>query len=287
MTDVLHSDHLLSDMPPEVVLFGKSLAMRDLKHKLVRICSTTVSVLLQGEIGVGKGMLSRFIHQRSSWLEGPYRRVNCAALPGSLGYLDLFALPRLSQTDRSPGGVVENESHSGTLFFDQVSELNPRLQYQVSNALAERDLAKMLHQRSAKKNVRIISSNTSNLRQEVRVGRFRPELFYRTAVVTIDVPALRNRIDDLPELIEYFRLRYTSKLNAANKPFPAALVSRALSYRWPGNIRELESFVCRCVLLGCNRCNFGENSPVIKCNRECESRCGAYTLFDTDTQSEN
>jgi DNA-binding NtrC family response regulator len=279
----LNSDQLLSDVPPEVVLFGKSLAMEDLKQKLVRICSTSVSVLLQGEIGVGKAVLSRFIHKCSSWLEGPYRRVNCAALPCSFGYLNLSTLPRLSQTGRSPAGIGETDFPPlGTIFLDQVSELNPRLQYQISNALAERDLAKMLQQPSEEKGVRIIGANIRSLHQEVRVGRFRPELFYRLAVVTIDVPPLRNRIEDLPELIEYFRLRYTSKLKTASRPFPASLVSRALSYRWPGNIRELESFVCRCVLLGCDRCSLGDGNPISKGNRECESKCGSY-IFGAET----
>ena len=285
MADVqpLNGNQLLSDLSPEAVLFGKSLAIQDLKYKLVRICSSSVSVLLQGEIGVGKGVLSRFIHQRSSWLEGPYSRINCAVLPCSVGNLDLFDLPRLGTIE------VEEEEHSdsGTLFFDHVSELNPQLQYQVSTALADRDLAKMLHQPSAEKSIRIISSSTRNLRQEVRIGRFRPELFYRMAVVTVDVPPLRNRIEDLPGLIEYFRLRYTSKTNAANRPFPDALVSRAMSYRWPGNIPELESFVCRCLLLGCNRCELEEDEPITGSERECESECALYKSHDADTWPPN
>ena len=282
------SNRLLSDVPPEWVLFGKSLAMQDLKHKLVRVCSTSVSVLLQGEVGVGKSLLSRFIHKYSPGLEGPYMRVNCSALSSSLDCLDLFALPKLSRTHCSCCEATENRSpHSGTLFFDQVSDLNPRLQYQVTNALAERDLAKMSHQCSEGKGVRIISANIRSLREEVKLGRFRRELFYRLAVVTIDVPPLRNRVEDIPDLIEYFRLRYTAKLNVTNTPFPADLRSRALSYRWPGNIRELESFVRRFVLLGYDRCTFGEADSAIGCSREWESRCCGSGAFRTKGQPGN
>jgi DNA-binding NtrC family response regulator len=285
MLDVRHLDssQRFSDLPPEMVLFGKSLAMRELKQKLVRICSSSIAVLLQGEVGVGKSVLSRFIYKHSSWPRGPYIRVNCPGLRGSLDYLDLCALPKLNRNVRSRGGIGENGTpHSGTLFFDQVTELNPQLQYQVWNALAERDVATMPNERSWERQVRIISASTRNLRQQVKLGRFRRELFYRLAEVTLDVPALRNRAEDLPELIEFFRLRYTSRLHAPNRPFPADLLSRASSYRWPGNIRELKNFVYRCVLLGCDRCNPGDSPRAVKCRREFENGSRPSSGIDTN-----
>ena len=233
--------------------------MQQMRRKLTRICPTTVSVLLQGEVGVGKSLISRFIHSHSPGITGPYVSVNCAALSDPSLDKDRFA-------DSEDGvGVVFARvqqdiatSSVGTLFLDQVSELTPQLQQQLSSPLADCDEFKCMDQGSTRGKLRIISASTRDLRQEVKLGRFRRELFYRLAEVTINAPPLRNRTEDLPLISEYLRLRYCAQLGIAGTPFSADLLARMLDYQWPGNIRELENFVCRYVLLGSDHCRFPE-----------------------------
>jgi DNA-binding NtrC family response regulator len=244
---------------PDSVLFGISQVMQELRSRLSRICATTVSVLLQGEVGVGKGVLSRFIHSHSTGVVGPYVRVNCAALSCESADKNPFA----TSTDgegtalaRVPWGFPM--SNIGTLFLDQVHELTPQVQQQLSNSFAECDESSSRDQGNDHSNVRIMCASTRNLRHEVERGRFRRDLFHRLAVVTIDVPPLRNRLEDLPCITEYLRARYSAQFGIADALFPSDLLARMLSYQWPGNIHELESFVCRCVVLGSDHAAFAE-----------------------------
>jgi DNA-binding NtrC family response regulator len=242
---------MADDLPPDSVLFGRSAIMQDVRRKLVRISPTYIPLLLQGEIGVGKGVLSRFIHYHSPWVDGPYVRVNCASMSGPAACLDLSAEPQSSFDVAIPKDFGDpGHFAGGTLFLNQVSELKPEVQLQLSHLLADYDWYRIrdLHQGCEKK--RIICSSTRNLRREVNLGRFRRELFDRLVVVTVEVPPLRDRLEDLPGIFEYLRGRYTALLGAADTPLPTEVLGRLLAYQWPGNIRELESYVCRYVLLG-------------------------------------
>ena len=224
--------------------------MQELKRKLLRVSRTSVRVLLQGEVGVGKSVLSRFIHSHSAGAVGQYRSINCAALGGSspsagssppfqglLGALH-------THDDSSPTPLI------GTLFLDQVSELAPRLQQQLARSLAELDECATVEHHDDCEKMRIVSSTTGDLRRDVKRGRFRRDLFHRLVVVTIDVPPLRNHIVDLPPIADYLRLRQSAQLDVTDFPFSHDLLARMLTYRWPGNLRELENFVCRYVVLG-------------------------------------
>ena len=242
-------------LPPDPVLFGKSEVMRDIQLKLARVCTMSVPVLLEGEVGVGKGVLSRYIHCHSPWVHGPYVRVNCAAMVEPTACLDLFAVPKagcIGPVSDESGGI--SPSAWGTVYLNEICELRPRLQRQLSHVLAETESYSGREPRQELDRKRIICSSTRNLRRELKLGHFLRELFDRLVVVTIDIPPLRSRMKDLPEITAYLRHLYATQLGVADKPFSPDLLARVQNYRWPGNIRELESFVCRCVLLGPDQC---------------------------------
>lgn len=263
----------LDDLPPDGVLFGPSEFMQELRRRLARISVTTVSVLLQGEVGVGKAVMSRFIHNHSVGVSGPYVCIHCGALSAPSAREDPFACLKHDFAGEQEGAVTHRV---GTLFLDDVSELKPQLQQKLWYALSDFDQNTRSDQQDGYGRTRIISASTRDLLREVRQGRFRRELFHRLAVVTIDVPPLRKRPPDLLVIAEYLRLRFTSQMGAEDNPFPRDLLERMLAHNWPGNIQELENFVCQYVVLGCVRCTCDERSAAT----DCASRCAFGDLGD-------
>lgn len=239
-----------TSLPPDSVIFGESVAMRELHRRLLRICGTNVPILLQGEGGVGKNLLSRFIHNQSVCV-GPYARINYASASGVM-----FGSDALPVAEGQPGFIAASApssvdfSSTGTLFLEEVGELSPELQLKLLQSLNGGHPCEDDIQPNQGPKARIISATTRNLRHEVQEGRFRGELFYRLAVVTLQVPPLRNRLDDLLIIADYLRRRYSESFGLPEKPFPKRLVERMHYYEWPGNIRELENFVCSYVVLG-------------------------------------
>ena len=244
----LESPHRVEDdLPPDSVLFGRSDVMQNLKRKLSRVCQTSIPVSLQGEMCTGKRVLCRFIHQHSAISAG--RRMlplNCSALSDWSGQI-LFNAALKSSTviaDTSAGGP--RDASISTLFLNRVCDLPSNLQLKLSHLLADYDWNTKREESPAA--VRILCTSTQDLRKEVRRGRFRRDLFDRVAVVTIEVPPLRKRLADLPEIIEYLGLRYAWQGDAAAY-FPPDLLERMMAYSWPGNLCELESFVRRHIAL--------------------------------------
>lgn len=233
------------------MIFGKSTVMIELHGRLRRLCSTNLPILLHGESGVGKTLLSRFIHNHATGVVGPYVRVDCTSTSGGMPEPDPFAcvLGRYRTGTMEPEG---SRSPIGTLFLNEVGELSPLLQLKLLHLLDAGEPHEGDGQAGRVTKPRIICATTRNLRQEANEGRFRQELFYRLAVVTLEVPPLRNRLDDLLVIANYLRCYYTEKFGLPDKPFPKRLVERLHYYEWPGNIREFESFICRYVILGCD-----------------------------------
>jgi two-component system, NtrC family, response regulator AtoC len=237
-------NYRFTDLPPDTVIFGKSTVMLELHGRLKRICSTNLPILLHGESGVGKGLVSRFIHNHATGIAGPYIKVDCVDTSGSLRQFHPSAF--------TPGGlpIQEGSVPSRTVFLDEVGELSTQSQLQLLHSLHEGELNSAGCQTDPWTKPRIICATTRNLRQEANEGRFRHDLFYRLAVVTLEIPPLRNRLDDLLIIGNYLRRYYSDKFGLPDKPFPKRLVDRMHYYAWPGNIREFESFVCRYVILG-------------------------------------
>jgi two-component system, NtrC family, response regulator AtoC len=252
-------NNLLTDLPPQQVIFGKSSLMLDLETKVRRVLSTNVPVLLQGESGTGKSILARFIHSRSISITGSYFSVNCASNSGTLleflssTLVEAEANPKSAEAEGKSNGNTSPQPDSssiGTLFLKEVAELSPKSQLQLLHRLLEHEGFGDNDQSNPLARARIISATARNLRQEVQENKFRRDLFYRLAVVTLEVPPLRNRRDDLLIIANHLRQRYSESFGLTERPFPDKLIDGMHLYEWPGNIRELENFVCRYVVLG-------------------------------------
>lgn len=240
---------IVEELPPENVLFGASAAMQQLRCKLSRVCTASVPILLQGEIGVGKGSLSRFIHQRWFAGQGHYARLSCASVDKLWGPFAFCAVLNCSVPLNGCSGHFERLA---TLFLDEINELPVKLQQLLANLLVEHSEDRNRH--SDRGPMCIVSSSTRDLRREIKEGHFRRDLLQQLAVVTIDVPPLRDRTEDLPQICEYLRRRCCRASGVPDRPFPPDLFERMLHHRWPGNFSELESFISRFVALGPKHC---------------------------------
>ena len=246
-----NSPDVFTDMPPEAVIFGRSPVMRELREKLDRIASANVAVLIQGESGCGKDLLARLIHKYSPWAPGPYVKVNCPAIPGTLLESELFGYEKGAFTGAygtKPGKV--ELANRGTLFLDEISEMNFDLQSKLLQLLQDGQFCRIGAQEDRRVEVRVVCATNRDLKQEVEHGRFRQDLFYRIAVVTVEVPPLRYRRDDILEIAEWLKQRYSVRYELPDHPFTPQMQERMVHYSWPGNIRELENFVRRYLILG-------------------------------------
>lgn len=255
-------NNYLTDLPPDSIIFGKSSLMLELQGKMQRVLSTNLPVLLQGESGTGKRILSKFIHNNSKNIVGSYVRVNCANDSGTLlESLPFTIVPDNGQPSSTSLPFGLDLSSLGTLLLDDVTELSPKSQLQLLHALPDGQECATNDRPSPWTTARIISATARNLRQEVNEKRFRRDLFHRLAVVTFDIPPLRHRMDDLMIIADHLRRQYSESFGLPEKPFPDHLVHRMHYYEWPGNIRELENFVCRYVILGPDERVFCELGP--------------------------
>lgn len=240
-----------SELPPAEVLFGASQPMLEIRENLERMASTNVPILLQGESGTGKEVLARYIHERSPWKGGAFVKVNCPAIPGTLFESELFGYQRGAFTGAyaSKPGRIEM-AHRGTLFLDEIAELEPGMQAKLLQVLQDGQFNRIGAQEERQVNVRVICATNRNLESEIRLGNFRQDLFFRINVVSVELPALKNRREDIPVLTDYFLKRYTLQFQRPASLPSQKLVSLFNGHDWPGNIRELENLIKRLVILG-------------------------------------
>jgi two-component system response regulator AtoC len=241
----------LGEMPPESVVFGSTHAMRALRERLTKIAGANVPVLIHGESGTGKDIIARMIHTSSPWKTGPWVKVNCPAIPGTLLESELFGYEKGAFTGAfgmKPGRV--EMAHRGTLFLDEISELDMSLQSKLLQLLQDGQFCRIGAQEDKKVEVRVVCATNRKLEEEIANGTFRADLFYRINVVNLYMPPLRERASDLSELIPYFVESYNRKFNARAKPLSTDLMNTLRKYHWPGNIRELENLIKRYVILG-------------------------------------
>jgi two-component system, NtrC family, response regulator AtoC len=241
----------LGEIPPEAVVFGRSDAMQAVRSRLDKVAGANVPVLIQGESGTGKDIIARMIHARSPWKSGPYVKVNCPAIPGTLLESELFGYEKGAFTGAygmKPGRV--EMAHRGTLFLDEISELDLALQSKLLQLLQDGQFCRIGAQEDKKVEVRVVCATNRKLEQEIDNGTFRQDLFYRINVVNLHIPGLRERRGDIEDLVNYFLDYYNRKYNCRAKPLSAELMVILQKYHWPGNIRELENLVKRYVILG-------------------------------------
>jgi len=238
-------------LPPGSVVFGQTPAMRDVRQKLERVAGANLSVLISGESGTGKDIIARLLHLYSPWSNGPFVKVNCPAIPGTLLESELFGYEKGAFTGAygSKPGRVEM-AHRGTLFLDEIGELDPVLQAKLLQLLQDGQFSRIGAQEDKKVEVRVVCATNRQIHQEIEHGNFRQDLFYRIATMTIHLPPLRERSVDLPVICEYLLQYYNDKLNGRAPMLRPALLSKMQRYSWPGNIRQLENLIKRYVVMG-------------------------------------
>src|SRR3989454_8005721 len=240
---------LVAELPPEEVIFGSSPAMGAIRNKVEKAANANIPVLLQGQSGTGKEILARLIHRRSRWGNGPFVKVNCPAIPGTLLESELFGYERGAFTGAygtKPGRV--ELAHRGTLFLDEIAELDSGMQAKLLQLLQDGQFCRIGAQADKKVEVRIVCATNRRLEEEIENGTFRQDLFYRINVVNLFMPPLRERRSDIVGLASYFLDYYNRKYNCKARPLSSELVEVLQKYHWPGNIRELENLIKRYVI---------------------------------------
>jgi two-component system response regulator AtoC len=239
------------ELPPEEVIFGRSQAMQLIRQRVEKVASVNIPVLIQGQSGTGKELIARLLHCRSPWADGPLVKVNCPAIPGTLLESELFGYEKGAFTGAygSKPGRVE-QAHGGALFLDEIGDLGMDLQAKLLQLLQEGKFCRIGGQEDTRVELRVICATNRPLEEDVENGTFRQDLFYRINVVNLQLPPLRERIEDLPILVGYFLNSYNEKYNSKAPPFSRQVMQLMQSYMWPGNIRELENLVKRYVILG-------------------------------------
>src|SRR3984885_12838043 len=241
----------LGEMPPESIVFGRTESMLAVRDRLIKLAGANVPVLIQGESGTGKDIIARMIHTASPWRSGPWVKVNCPAIPGTLLESELFGYEKGAFTGAygtKPGRV--EMAHRGTLFLDEISELDLPLQSKLLQLLQDGQFCRIGAQEDKRVEVRVVCATNRQLEVEIESGTFRQDLFYRINVVNLRMPALRERRGDIQDLVTYFLEYYNRKYNCRAKAISPDLMRVLEKYHWPGNIRELENLVKRYVILG-------------------------------------
>jgi two-component system, NtrC family, response regulator AtoC len=241
----------IGEMPPEAIVFGRTEGMIAVRDRLIKLAGANVPVLIQGESGTGKDIIARMVHANSPWRSGPWVKVNCPAIPGTLLESELFGYEKGAFTGAygvKPGRV--EMAHRGTLFLDEISELDMSLQSKLLQLLQDGQFCRIGAQEDKKVEVRVVCATNRKLEHEIENGTFRSDLFYRINVVNLHLPPLRERAGDIPDLVAYFLEYHNRKYNCRAKPLSGEMMAVLRKYHWPGNIRELENLVKRYVILG-------------------------------------
>jgi Nif-specific regulatory protein len=224
--------------------------MKEVYQFLARVAPTDSNVLLQGESGTGKELAARAIHRNSPRSSKPFVAINCAAIPEGLLESELFGHERGAFT----GAVAQKKgrleiANGGVVFLDEIGELAPALQVKLLRVLQEREFERVGGMRPISVDIRLIAATNQDLNEAVKAGTFRKDLFYRLNVLSLVMPPLRERREDIPILAEYFVTKYIKKLNSRIKKLSADAIAYLVNYDWPGNVRELENAIERALVL--------------------------------------
>ena len=232
-------------------LVGQSEPVRQLRAMVHRVAPMPSTVLLAGESGTGKEVLARALHQLSARAQSPFVPVNCAAISPELIESELFGHVKGAFTGASEGrNGLFYYAHGGTLFLDEIGELPLSMQTKLLRAIEERRVRPVGSEKEVPVDVRIIAATNRDLAAEAAAGRFRQDLYFRIAVVELRLPPLRERLADIPSLVQHFMAALCSQLGVAPLALTHAQVQRLSSYVWPGNVRELKNYVERSLILG-------------------------------------
>ena len=249
LEDEIRYDHNVED------IVGKSRALRETLSKAEVVATTDATVLLMGETGTGKELIARLIHNSSSRRDHTFVKLNCAAVPSGLMESELFGHERGAFTGAVAAKVGRFElAHHGSLFLDEVGDITLDLQPKLLRVLQEKEFERLGGTRTLKVDARLVAATNRDLEQMVAGGEFREDLYYRLAVFPIHLPPLRERREDIPLLVEYFVARYSRRMKKRIKEIPTAAMQVMTEWAWPGNIRELQNFIERAVILTTGEC---------------------------------
>jgi two-component system response regulator AtoC len=241
----------LSDDQSEAFIgWGDSPAMRHVALIIEQVADSDVTVLIRGESGVGKELVARAIHQRSTRKAKPFVKVNCAALPAELLESELFGHEKGAFTGAATTRIGKFEqAHFGTIFLDEIGEMKPPLQAKLLHVLQDAEFTKLGSNKKITVDVRVVAATNRDLEQMMLRGDFREDLYYRLKVIEAAVPPLRERKDEIVSLAEFFMTKYAQRYNRPIRSLSDELRSLFLAYEWPGNVRELENMIKRYVIL--------------------------------------
>ena len=231
-------------------MIGSSKPMMEIHDMIEKVAPTNARVLIEGENGTGKELVAHQLHELSNRSYAPFIEVNCAAIPSELIESQLFGHEKGSFTSAIKMKKGDFElANNGTLFLDEIGDMSLSAQAKVLRALQENKITRVGGESEISVNVRVIAATNKNLKEEIQKGNFREDLYHRLSVIIINVPPLRDRVDDIPELIEYFVNNISSEMGKAAPTFTQDAIEELQKYRWTGNIRELHNVVERLVIL--------------------------------------
>jgi transcriptional regulator with GAF, ATPase, and Fis domain len=231
-------------------LIGNSTPMKSLYELVEKIADTDSTILITGESGTGKELVAKIIHYNSSRSQAPFIPLICAAIPKDLLESELFGHEKGAFTGALNTRIGRFElAHNGTLFLDEIGELDPSLQVKILRVLQEKEFERVGGVKTIKIDVRILVATNKDLERAIREGKFREDLYYRLNVIPLSLPPLREKIEDIPLLVNHFVQEFAKKRKRESLTFSAEALQCLMSHRWPGNVRELENLIERLTIL--------------------------------------
>lgn len=250
-TLVVENKRLKKKVGKKYEMIGNSPAISQIKDMIEKVAATDARVLITGPNGTGKELVAHWLHQKSERSKGPLVEVNCAAIPSELIESELFGHVKGAFTSavKDRAGKFE-AANRGTIFLDEIGDMSLSAQAKVLRALQENKIQRVGNDKDIKVDVRVVAATNKNLKTEIEEGRFREDLYHRLAVILIKVPALNDRREDIPMLVEHFSAKISKEQGTAKKDFSEDAVKKLQEYDWTGNIRELRNVVERLIILG-------------------------------------
>jgi DNA-binding NtrC family response regulator len=244
------ADGSRADSPNLGGMIGQSPAMTEVYGLIQQVAPSSATVLLLGETGTGKELAARGLHELSARASGPFIRVNCGALSESLLESELFGHVKGAFTNAFENRTGRFEAaHGGTIFLDEINSMSAHLQVKLLRVLQEQEFERVGDSKTIRVDCRIIAATNRDLTEEIEAGRFREDLYYRLNVVPIYLPALRDRVEDIPSLVQFFAKRYAAENRRGTPKVSDEVLSAMQAYSWPGNVRELQNYVERGIVL--------------------------------------
>jgi transcriptional regulator with GAF, ATPase, and Fis domain len=248
---VVENTRLKKKVSKNYEMIGESRAITHIKELIEKVAPTEARVLITGPNGTGKELVAHWLHQKSERSNGPMIEVNCAAIPSELIESELFGHVKgaFTSANKDRAGKFE-AANGGTIFLDEVGDMSLSAQAKVLRALQENKVQRVGSDKDIKVDVRVIAATNKDLKEEIKKGNFREDLYHRLAVILIQVPGLNERREDIPILVDYFSKKIAEEQGTSEKKFSSKALQLLQEYDWTGNIRELRNVVERLIILG-------------------------------------